>query len=487
MRNITTMQLVKDMGIGINLGNTFESACNYHNQSDADRPAGPPNRSSCWIANNVNAFETAWGSPAITRAMIQGYKASGFNTVRVPVAWSNLMTRDLTGSVGSLSAAAGSGDPFTISSALMSRVQQVVDWVLQEDMYVILNVHWDGGWWDYFPTDSAICMQKFERIWTQVGQHFQSYGDRLIFASLNEEGGWQRVWNRWSNAGDKQRSYNLLNAINQRFVTLIRAQSGNNPNRHLQVQGYYTDIDLTVDPMFRVPTDQRGTGNNARVAVSVHYYDPFSFTHLERNEEWAQMTLTWGTAAERNHLNAQMDKLKTRFVDNGVPVIIGEYGLAVHNPPRAQNQIRDYTLAVTRAMYERNMLPVLWDVQLNAGNGEILYYYNRHNAAFVDQQMVTGFRNITAPYTSVNHNNVSKSSPAVSPKVSLKGKTLNVSSPENAGIMQVRVVDVKGKVRANFKSNGGGANFSLSKMPAGRYFVEVKSGNFINTSSIVLK
>jgi endoglucanase len=452
MRNITTMELVKDMGLGINLGNTFEAW-------------------SPWLGANasVNDHETSWGSPTITREMIRGYKNSGFNTVRVPVAWSVRMTGDQAGGT------------YTIDAAWMNRVQEVVDWILDEDMYVILNIHWDGGWWERFPTDSTECMRKFQRIWTQVGERFMSYGDRLIFASLNEEGGWNDVWNQWSGQGDRARSYGLLHAINQAFVNLIRSQGGNNPNRHLQVQGYKTDIDLTVHQSFVMPTDPR---TPARIAVSVHYYDPFGFTHLERNEEWAQMTLTWGTAAERSHLNTMMDKLKTRFVDNGIPVIIGEYGMAVHNPPRAQNQIREYTLAVTRAMYDRNMLPVLWDIQLNAGAGEILYYYDRRAAAFIDPLMVAGFKEITA--TASASRTVTNKPASPHPSVTVKGRTLNVSASADTDLL-VRMVDVRGKVRATFKTVGGNGSFALNKMPAGRYLVEVRGAGVNKTSAVILK
>ncbi|MDR2581576.1 MAG: glycoside hydrolase family 5 protein, partial [Fibromonadaceae bacterium] len=360
--NMTTQQMIKDMGLGINLGNTLESACDW--------------KVNCWITGNtVNAYETAWGSPTITKAMIDGYANSGFKTVRIPVSWSNLMTGD------------NAGGTYTISPALLNRVEQVVDWVLENNMYAIVNIHWDGGWWERFPTDSAECMRKYVRVWEQVGQRFSNHSGYVVFESLNEEGVWQNVWDRWSgNTNGKARAYGLLNAINQRFTALIRSQSGNNPNRHLLIAGYATDTDLTVDPMFRMPTDSRN-----RQAVSVHYYDPFSFTHLERDESWAAMRLTWGTTQDINELNTQMNKLKTRFVDQGVPVIVGEYGMAVQG--RTAAQVRNYTVAVTRAIYERDMLPVLWAVQL-APSRDSLLYYNRHTRTFPDPPMLTELRAI---------------------------------------------------------------------------------------------
>ena len=458
MRNMTTQQIVRDMGLGINLGNTFEAQ-------------------NTWTSNPVVwDFETAWGSPEITRAMIDGYAREGFKTLRIPVAWSNLMTGN------------SRGGTYTISTALMNRVQQIVDWTLANNMYAVVNVHWDGGWFERFPTDSAESMRKYSRIWEQVGHHFRNYSDYLIFESQNEELGWNSVWNPWGgNDNGKQRSYGLVNAINQRFVTIIRGQGGNNPNRHLLIAGYQTDVDRTVDPLFRMPNDTRSP---ARLAAKVHYYDPFGFTHLTRDEDWARATWTWGTQAERNSLNTQMDKLVTRFINNGVPVAIGEYGMAKQGVTQAE--VRNYTVAVTRAMIDRGIAPILWCVQLNknANPPEVITYFDRTSnpPAMADPQLMTELRALL-PTTSIN---TTSSKPAVTnifPAVAVKGRTLNISVPASASAsdMQIRVVDVRGKVRANFRS-AGSASLDLSRMPAGRYFVEVMgSGMGINAVAIVLK
>ncbi len=362
--SMTTMDVVKDMGLGINLGNTFDAVivCEQGDQGCEN-----------WV-NSMATLETSWGSPEITEAMIKGYADAGFKTVRIPVAWSNKMTGN-----------------YTISPALLNRVQEVIDWVLDNGMYAIVNIHWDGGWWENFPTDSAECMNKYKSIWQQVSDKFKNHSGYLIFESLNEEGVWQSVWDRHSNSGNKGRAYGLLNSINQEFTTLVRASDGNNANRHLLIAGYATDINLTSDPLFKMPTDPQ-----SRQAVSVHYYDPFGFTHLEQNESWAQMRLTWGTSDDYDELNGYMDKLKTTFVDKGIPVIVGEYGMAA--PNRSESEIRKYTLAVAEAIYERDMCPVLWDVQLK--DEETQYYYNRNAnpPSLVDQQLVTGLKEITEGY-----------------------------------------------------------------------------------------
>jgi endoglucanase len=363
MRNITTVQLVNQMGLGINLGNTLEAV-------------------SPWVSNPTIAnLETSWGSPRITREIIEGYKAAGFDTLRIPVAWSNLMNLN----------------DYTINPTLMNRVQEIVDWALGAGMYAIVNLHWDGGWLNTFHQNEEENIRRYTRIWEQVADRFKDYGDFLLFESQNEELGWaggdsHHLWNPWQSAvgqnlTNKQRSYTLVNRINQTFVNIIRASGGNNPRRHLLIAGYNTNIDRTVDPLFIMPTDPAN-----RMAIKVHYYDPFSFTHIERDESWAAATWTWGTPAERTHLNRELDKMVTRFINNGIPVVIGEYGMAKQGV--TQEEINRYTLAVTEAMFTRGMLPVLWCVQLQAN--QLNFYYNRRIPGMTDSSLEAGMKAISA-------------------------------------------------------------------------------------------
>jgi len=425
--NITTAQVVKDMGLGINLGNTFES-------------------NGSWInGTTVNDYETAWGSPTITEAIIDGYANAGFKTVRIPVAWTNLMTDS------------GRGGSYTISTALLDRVEQVVDWVLNKNMYAIINIHHQGWIKEKFPTDSVECMNRYKKMWNQISNKFKNKSGYLIFESLNEEGIWTDVWTDMYSNGTtgKARAFGLLNAINQEFTTLVRNSGGNNANRHLLITGYDTNIDRTSDQMFKMPTDSKN-----RCAVSVHYYDPFGFTHLEKDESWATMRLTWGTDADYNELKNSMNKMKTNFVDKDIPVIVGEYGMATQG--RAQSEIRKYTLAVAEAIYSRNMCPVLWDIQWNPDKNEVIYYYNRKSnpPALVDQQLVTGLKNLAGvsssssssftvssssslPSSSSNNstpitNHSTLATPRSPTYYSLKGEPLGNAKPQKAGIYIVK-------------------------------------------------
>ena len=340
IRDMTTMQLVHDMGQGINLGNTLE-AC------------------GTWInpGSGVFGYETAWGSPYITQEAIQGYAELGFGVLRIPVAWSNLMEED-----------------YTISKELMDRVKQVTDWTLDTGMYAIVNIHWDSGWWEKFPEDTEECMKKYTRIWEQICDAFKDYGDKVMFESLNEEGGWNSVWNQYGSSTDgKADSYGLLNDINQKFVDIVRASGGNNEGRHLLIAGYNTDITLTCDELFKMPDDPAG-----RCAVSVHYYTPATFCILEKDESWGKAKKTWGNEKDLEELQKYMDMLKTTFIDKGVPVIIGEYGVAQGN--KEKEQIENFMVTVSEAIYDIGACPVIWDIH-NA-------FYNRNTHQFLFPDML---------------------------------------------------------------------------------------------------
>ena len=342
--DITTMELVHEMELGINLGNTFESAG--------------------FSAMTVTAYETAWGSPVITPKMIEGYAECGFGVLRIPVAWSNLM-----------------GDDYTINEKYLTRVKSVVNCALNAGLYVILNIHWDGGWWTGFavPEEKDECMYKYERIWTQLTEAFRDYGDYLMFESLNEEGCWDTIWNRWGGSEGKDVAFGLLNEINQKFVDIVRASGGNNEQRHLLIAGYATDIEWTCDEFFKMPNDPAG-----RMAVSVHYYTPSTFAILDQDAEWGKVQTNWGTDAEYEELNRNMDMMKEHFVDKGIPVIIGEYGSATRG--KEEGAVKRFLTAVCEAAYTRGMCPVLWDITD--------VFYNRRKAEFVDQDLLEGLMSI---------------------------------------------------------------------------------------------
>lgn len=342
MRDISTMDVVREMGYGINLGNTLESCGDWINGS------------------SPSSYEKAWGSPIITAEDIQGYADAGFGVLRIPVAWSNMMADDGT---------------YTINPDYADRVQEVVDMALGTGMYVIVNIHYDNGWISKFPENVDENMKRYTTMWKQIAELFRDRGDKLVFESQNEALGWESLWNRYSgtNGAEKQSSYDLVNRVNQAFVDTVRATGGNNAKRHLLISGYNTDIDLTCDELFKMPSDPAG-----RLAVSVHYYNPSTLTILEKDADWGKAKTDWGSESDIAELNRCMDLLKATFIDNGIPVIVGEYGCFGKNKTRETKE--SYMLDVSSAMYEIGACPILWDTSGDE--------YDRNNARFRNPEFI---------------------------------------------------------------------------------------------------
>lgn len=289
MRNIASQQLVEDMTFGWNLGNTLD-VC------QADRDGDGKINEHVEAGEKVD--ETLWGNPKATKELFTSLKKNGVNAVRIPVTW-----RDYMDSNGN------------IDREWMDRVQQVVDYAYSQGMYVIINVHHDGGGDPKFGAwiieesqkDYNTFLKKYKNVWKQIAERFKNYSDYLIFESMNEVG-FDTLYNK-----NKADAYNLINKINQDFVDIIRATGGNNAKRHLLIAGYYTDIERTCDSLYKMPDDKAG-----RCILSVHYYTPWDFCTCDIKH-------TWGTKSEVRQMETLIGKMKKNFVDKGIPVIIGEY------------------------------------------------------------------------------------------------------------------------------------------------------------------
>lgn len=289
MRNITSQQLVEDMTFGWNLGNTLD-VC----QADRDGD-GKVNEH---VEAGEKVDETLWGNPKATKELFTSLKKNGVNAVRIPVTW-----RDHMDSNGN------------IDREWMDRVQQVVDYAYSQGMYVIINVHHDGGGDPKFGAwiieesqkNYNTFLRKYKNVWKQIAERFKNYSDYLIFESMNEVG-FDTLYNK-----NKADAYNLINKVNQDFVDIIRATGGNNAKRHLLIAGYYTDIERTCDSLYKMPDDKAG-----RCILSVHYYTPWDFCTCDIKH-------TWGTNSEVRQMETLIGKMKKNFVDKGIPVIIGEY------------------------------------------------------------------------------------------------------------------------------------------------------------------
>lgn len=330
---LTALEATRLMGNGINLGNTLE-ACDNNVGIKTNTPL---------------SYETHWGQPKTTQAMIDGMKAAGFDTIRIPVAWMTNATHLYEGD-------------YTIDADYMDRVEEVVRYARKAGMYVIVNDHWDGGWYGMFGSESAetraLAMEAYKGMWQQIAERFRDYSDYLIFESANEELGTRFDENSALYCSDSvvtylndDERYALTNEINQTFVDVVRATGGNNATRFLLIAGYGTNIDQTCDDRFQMPKDTAVS----KLMVSVHYYDPWSYCGASS----AASATKWGKVSDYEYMDQQLAKM-TKFTEAGYGVVIGEYGALP-----CSDGLKDNTLAYHTAFLDTctkyNLTNCLWD------------------------------------------------------------------------------------------------------------------------------
>lgn len=330
---LTALEATRLMGNGINLGNTLE-ACDNNVGIKTNTPL---------------SYETHWGQPKTTQAMIDGMKAAGFDTIRIPVAWMTNATHLYEGD-------------YTIDADYMDRVEEVVRYARKAGMYVIINDHWDGGWYGMFGSESAetraLAMEAYKGMWQQIAERFRDYSDYLIFESANEELGGRFDENSPLYCSDSvvtyltdDERYALTNEINQTFVDVVRATGGNNATRFLLIAGYSTDIDQTCDDRFQMPKDTA----DSKLMVSVHYYDPWSYCGASS----AVSATKWGKVSDYEYMDQQLAKM-TKFTEAGYGVVIGEYGALPCSDGLKDNTLAYHT-AFLDACTKYNLTNCLWD------------------------------------------------------------------------------------------------------------------------------
>ena len=352
----TSKQITAEIGTGWILGNSLDATG----------------------SGNSLYSETSWGNPKTTKAMIDAVKAQGFNTVRVPVSWGNHTT----------------GDNFTIDSQWLARVKEVVDYCIDNDMYVILNIHHDTSTQYYYPSSTYKTQSvKFVKsIWTQVAKYFKNYDQKLIFETLNEprlvgtgDEWWFPVNNPNSAVLD---SINVINTLNQTAVDTIRAAGGKNTDRCIMVPGYDASIDGCTTSTFKLPNDSTPD----RLIVSVHAYTPYNFA-LNAN----------GTAEFKDDMKNEVDYLystiKSHFIDKGIPAIIGETSASNKNNTAERVKWAQYYMGKSA---EYGVPCILWDNNAFNGSdkGECHGHLNRstlgwYDKTFVDAVIKYGKKGIT--------------------------------------------------------------------------------------------
>jgi endoglucanase len=356
--NSDALALATKIKLGWNLGNSLE-AC----------------------ASSTSASETYWGNPKTTKAMIDAVKAAGFNAVRIPAAWSGYIENQAT---------------YKLQDTWLARVKEVVDYCVDNDMYAILNIHWDGGWLQEHTkyADQVEVNKKQKALWVQIAAYFRNYDEHLLFAGTNEV-------NTGDSSTPTEENFKVQMSYNQTFVDAVRATGGRNTYRNLVIQAFNTDIDL-ADQNLTVSTDNV----EKRMMVEVHYYTPWQFCGMETDANWGKYAALWGTDykqyavgeledrwatwGDEEYVKTAFAKVKAKFVDKGYPVILGEYGaisrlsltgdaLKHHLDSRAY-----YLKYITQQAKVYGMVPFYWDNGYSGNHGFALF--DRGNYATVDSQ-----------------------------------------------------------------------------------------------------
>ncbi|WP_264936931.1 glycoside hydrolase family 5 protein [Streptomyces sp. A012304] len=353
-------QIVADMGAGWNLGNQLEATTN-----------GYPS-------------ETAWGQPTVTQALIDKVRAAGFKTIRIPVSYLGYI---------------GPGPSYTINTAWLNRVQEVVNYAYNRGLHVMINMHGDGyknvsGSWLICDSSSQTTIKaKYEKAWQQIANRFKNYDQRLILESMNEE--FDGQYGR-----PTQPCYSNINSYNQIFVDTVRKTGGNNSSRWLLVAGWNTNIDYTAGNYgFKLPSDQYRSpsipASERRIMISVHHYAPWDFAGEENGTitQWGRAatnpsrTSTWG---QEDYLDAQLKTMHDVFVTKGYPVVVGEYGAIDKSSfDSSNNRYRaDFARAVAATAKKYGAASIYWD---NGATGRYGFgLFDRRSLTVTQQGIING-------------------------------------------------------------------------------------------------
>ncbi len=342
------MDFLKKMGVGWNLGNTFDA----HQDP---------------LKVNEMKVESLWVGVKTTAEMIRKVHEGGFNTLRLPVSWHNHVN----------------GEDFRISTEWLDRVQEVVDDALAEGMYVILNTHHDVGKDFYYPSSEnmEISERYIRSIWQQLAQRFADYDEHLIFESMNEPR-LKDTEDEWVFNADKascEDAARCINRLNQLFVDTVRAAGGNNETRYLMVPGYAASPDGALNRHFVLPQDSADN----RIIVSVHAYTPYPFA---LQDEGGTDTFLLTDIGQTSEINRFMISLYKTYIANGIPVVIGEFGARAKGD-NLQSRV-NYAAYYAANASARNIPCVWWDNHAFKGNGELFGILDRKNCQWAYPEIV---------------------------------------------------------------------------------------------------
>ena len=300
------------------------------------------------LGNTLDAFqgETAWGNPLTTPELIQAVADLGFGAVRVPVTWTQHM---------------GGAPDYTIDKTWMDRVEEVVGYVLDAGLYAIINLHHDGAdnaeevEWIILGDTTGTVEDRFAKVWSQIAERFKDHDDHLIFESMNE------IHDGYNTPPDEY--YDDVNNLNQIFVDIVRESGSANAERLLLVPGYNTNIQQTFIG-FEKPTDTA----EGKLILSVHYYDPWSFAGAADTQTWGADSPGSDASGQEDWVDRIFDGVRTRYIEKGLPVIVGEYGAV--RQEGYDDYRRYYIEYVTKAVHDSGAVPMFWDNGIIGEGGE---------------------------------------------------------------------------------------------------------------------
>jgi len=354
--NRSSLEIVRDMGIGYNLGNTFDSYSNNLNE-----------------INTPEEQITLNGNTLPTKNMIKKLKKYGFKTIRFPVTWLHF-----TDEYGN------------INSEWMLLVKEVVDLIIKQKLYCILNVYKDGYYGNWLAMGIE-AKDKFINLWKQIANEFKDYNDYLIFESMNEVYYYNPITYLYD--------YESLFILNQAFVDTIRNSGGSNKERLLIVAGAYDDLDMTSSSEYKFPIDPSN-----KLAISLHYYipsffvlelyfEPYTWTYDDGIVYYYEPTLTWGKQDEYFEIITNFEIMKNAFVNKGIPVIISEVGVLTEEKKKLES-IREYLYMVFSISSDYDgIMSCLWDTS-NKEYGN-MNYYDRENDIWYDDKLKENFLEIS--------------------------------------------------------------------------------------------
>lgn len=339
-------EITQMMGKGWNLGNTFDATGGNK--------------------NDVYSQETSWGNPKVTKELIDGVKAAGFTTIRIPVTWYKHIDRS---------------NGYKIDDAFLDRVNQVVDYAFDNGLFVILNLHHENWVNDKNIHENYKEIGKeLSAVWNQLADRFAEYDQHLIFEAMNEPRAVDKDY-EWTG---NQACYDAVNYLNQVFVDSIRGNGkGYNAERGLMIPGYAASSNPSVLKSIEIP--QYNSKDAENVIISVHCYSPYNFC-LSDNQDSFNPKNTQDTA----EITSLMSNLKSLFLNKGIPVVIGECGATnTRDNDEARKMWFTYFGDITS---EYGIPAVVWDngAKGNSG-GECHNYFVRKTGEMAYPELLSAF------------------------------------------------------------------------------------------------